>query len=183
MARLRERYKNEVVKGLRDSGRFKNVMQIPRLTKIVVNMGINSQVDKDTFKVLTEELGRITGQKPVVTRAKKSISNFKVREDMPVGAKVTLRGARMYEFLDRLITAALPRIRDFRGVSRKSFDGRGNYTLGLREQTIFPEIEQDHIKKVQGMDITFATTAQTNDDARELLRLLGMPFENTEKAQ
>lgn len=182
MARLRERYKNEVVKGMRESGRFKNVMQIPRLTKITVNMGINSQVDKDTFKVLTEELGRITGQRPVVTRAKKSISNFKVREDMPVGAKVTLRGARMYEFMDRLVTATLPRIRDFRGVSRKSFDGRGNYTLGLREQTIFPEIEQDHVKKVQGMDITFTTTALTNDDARELLKLLGMPFENTEKA-
>ncbi|MFH0907762.1 MAG: 50S ribosomal protein L5 [bacterium] len=178
MARLREQYKNDVVRDLRASGTYKNPMQVPRVTKVVVNMGINASVDKDTFKVLTEELGRITGQRAVVTKAKKSISNFKVREGMPVGAKVTLRGARMYEFLDRLISAALPRIRDFRGVSRKSFDGRGNYTLGVKEQSIFPEIDQDHIKKVQGMDITIATTAHTDNEARELLRRLGMPFES-----
>ena len=178
MARLREKYKNEVVRDLRAGGTYKNPMQVPRVTKVVVNMGINSQVDKDTFKVLTEELAKITGQRPVVTHAKISISNFKVREGMPVGAKVTLRGARMYEFLDRLISAALPRIRDFRGVPRKSFDGRGNYTLGVKEQSIFPEIDQDHIKKVQGMDITIATTAKTDNEARELLKMLGMPFEN-----
>jgi large subunit ribosomal protein L5 len=177
MARLREQYKNEIVRDLRASGTYKNPMQVPRVTKVVLNMGINSSVDKDTFKVLTEELGRISGQRPVVTKARISISNFKVREGMPVGAKVTLRGARMYEFLDRLISAALPRIRDFRGVSAKAFDGRGNYTLGLKEQTIFPEIDQDHVKKVQGMDITIATTAKTDDEARELLRRLGMPFE------
>ena len=162
MARLREKYKTEVVRDLRAAGTYKNPMQVPRVTKVVVNMGINSAVDKDTFKL--------------------SISNFKVREGMPVGAKVTLRGARMYEFLDRLISAALPRIRDFRGVPRKSFDGRGNYTLGVKEQSIFPEIDQDHIKKVQGMDITIATTAKTDNEARELLRLLGMPFETAATA-
>lgn len=176
MARLRERYKSEVVKSLKESGRFKNPMEIPRLTKIVVNMGINSQVDKDTFKILTDELGRITGQKAVVTLAKISISNFKVREGMPVGAKVTLRGARMFEFFDRLITAALPRIRDFRGVSLRAFDGRGNYSVGIPDQTIFPEIELDKIKRQQGMDITIVTSAPTNEEARDLLKLMGMPF-------
>lgn len=178
MARLRDRYKNDVVAKLRGSGRYKNTMQVPRLTKITVNMGVNSQTDKDQFKAVTEDLAQITGQKPVITTARKSIANFKLREGMPVGAKVTLRGARMYEFLDRLISAALPRIRDFRGVSAKAFDGRGNYTLGLKEQIIFPEIDADRVKKTQGMDITIGTTAKTNDEARELLRLLGMPFEN-----
>jgi large subunit ribosomal protein L5 len=143
---------------------------------VVVNMGINSQVDKDTFKVLVEELGRITGQRPVVTLSRISIANFKLREGQPVGAKVTLRGARMYEFLERLIHAALPRIRDFRGVPPKGFDGRGSYTLGIKEQNIFPEIDPDHIKKVQGMDITVVTTAHTDEEARELLKRLGMPF-------
>ena len=178
MSRLRDKYKKQVIGQLRDSGKYANVMQIPRISKIVVNMGIPSTVDKDTFKAVTEDLARITGQRPVVTKAKTSISNFKVREGMPVGAKVTLRGERMFEFMDRLIAAALPRIRDFRGVSGKGFDGRGNYTLGLKEQSIFPEVEPDHIKRVQGMDITFVTTAKSNGEAKELLRLMGMPFEN-----
>ena len=176
MANLQEKYKNEVAPGLKKDLGYRNPMQIPRLLKVVVNMGINSQVDKDTFKVLVEELGRITGQRPVVTLSRLSIANFKLREGQPVGAKVTLRGARMYEFLERLIHAALPRIRDFRGVSAKGFDGRGSYSLGIKEQNIFPEIDPDHIKKVQGMDITVVTSAKTNDEARELLKRLGMPF-------
>jgi large subunit ribosomal protein L5 len=176
MAMLQDRYKKEVVPGLQKDRGYKNPMQIPRLVKVVVNMGINSQVDKDTFKVLVEELGRITGQRPVVTLSRLSIANFKLREGQPVGAKVTLRGARMYEFLERLIHAALPRIRDFRGVPPKGFDGRGSYTLGIKEQNIFPEIDPDQIKKVQGMDITVVTTAHTDDEARELLKRLGMPF-------
>lgn len=178
MARLKERFKNEITKALRESGRYKNVMQVPHLTKITVNMGIRSDVDKDTFKVHTEEMGIITGQKPVVTLARKSIANFKLREGQPVGVKVTLRGVRMYEFLDRLINAVIPRIRDFRGVSAKAFDQGGNYTLGLQEQVIFPEIDPDKVKRVQGMDITIGTTAKTADEARELLRLFGMPFEH-----
>jgi large subunit ribosomal protein L5 len=178
MSRLRDKYKNEIVGKLRGTGHYKNVMQVPRLTKITVNMGVNSQVDKDLFKAVTDDLGTITGQRPVVTKARISIANFKVREGMPVGAKATLRGARMYEFLDRLISAALPRIRDFRGVSAKGFDGRGNYTMGLKEQSIFPEIDADKVKKVQGMDITIGTTAKSNAEARELLQLMGMPFEN-----
>jgi large subunit ribosomal protein L5 len=178
MARLKQRFNTEIVKALRDSGRYPNVMQVPRLTKITVNMGIRSDVDKDTFKVHTEEMAIITGQKPVVTTARKSIANFKLREGQPVGVKVTLRGVRMYEFLDRLINAVIPRIRDFRGVSAKAFDQGGNYTLGLREQVIFPEIDPDKVKRVQGMDITIGTTARTADEARELLRLFGMPFEH-----
>jgi len=179
MARLRDKYRDDVAEKLRKSGRFANPMQVPKLLKIVVNMGINASVDKDTFKAVTEDLATVTGQRPVVTKARLSISNFKIRDGMPVGAKVTLRGARMFEFLDRLVSAALPRIRDFRGVPAKGFDGRGSYTLGLREQVIFPEIDPDKIKKVQGMDITFVTTARTDADARELLALLGMPFETT----
>ena len=176
MAMLQEKYKNVVVPGLQKDLGYKNPMQIPRILKVVVNMGINSQVDKDTFKLLVEELGRIVGQRPVVTLSRLSIANFKLREGQPVGAKVTLRGARMYEFLERLMHAALPRIRDFRGVSPKGFDGRGSYTLGIKEQNIFPEIDPDQIKKVQGMEITVVTTAPTDDEARELLKLLGMPF-------
>ncbi len=176
MATLQEKYREKVAPELRKANGYPNVMQVPRITKVVVNMGINSQTDKDTFKAMVEDLGRITGQKPVVTASRKSIANFKLREGQPVGAKVTLRGARMYEFLDRLIHAALPRIRDFRGVSARGFDGRGSYTLGLKEQTIFPEIDPDQVKKVQGMDITVVTTAKTNDEARTLLKLLGMPF-------
>ncbi len=176
MALLQDRYKKEVVPALQKEGRYQNPMEIPRLVKVVVNMGINSQVDKDTFKVLVEELGKITGQRPVVTLSRKSIANFKLREGQPVGAKVTLRGGRMFEFLERLIHAVLPRIRDFRGVPTKGFDGRGSYTLGIKEQNIFPEIDPDQIKKVQGMDITVVTTAKTDEEARDLLKRLGMPF-------
>lgn len=173
--RLQEKYKTEVVKKLRETGKYRNPMEVPRLVKIVVNMSINASLDRDVLKVVAEELGKITGQKPVITKARKSIANFKLREGMPIGAKVTLRGSRMYDFMERLIAAALPRIRDFRGVP-VTFDGRGNYTLGLKEQTIFPEIEPDQIKRAQGMDITIVTTAKTDAGARELLEMLGMPF-------
>ena len=176
MALLQERYTKEVVPALKKDLGYKNPMQIPRLSKVVVNMGINSQVDKDTFKVLVEELGRITGQKPVVTLSRKSIANFKLREGRAIGAMVTLRGEKMWAFLDRLMNIVLPRVRDFRGVSTEAFDGRGNYTLGLREQVIFPEIEYDKVDKVRGMEITIVTTAQNDDQARMMLTLLGMPF-------
>lgn len=178
MARLRKLYREKVIPHLREARKYGNVMEVPRLQKVVVNMGFNSQTDKDTIKALGEDMATLTGQKPVMTRSKKAISNFHLRENVVIGCKVTLRGARMFEFMDRLINAALPRIRDFRGVSKKAFDGRGNYTLGLKEQQIFPEINPDKIKKAQGMDITFVTTAKTNDEARDLLRALGMPFEN-----
>jgi len=177
MASLQEKYKNEVVKTLRDSGKYKNPQDVPRLTKIVLNMSIDATADRDVLKTISEDLARITGQKPIITKARKSISNFKLREGMAIGAKVTLRGARMYEFLDRLIGVALPRIRDFRGVPR-AFDGHGNYTLGVKEQSIFPEIDPDKVKKTQGMDITMVTTAESDTEARELLKLLGMPFAN-----
>ncbi len=173
---LKTRYMSEVVPALRDARGYRNPLMVPRVEKVVVNIGVNTSVEKDVFKAVTEELARITGQRPLITKSRKSISNFKLRDGMPIGAKVTLRGARMYEFLDRLINVALPRIRDFRGVSAKSFDGFGNYTLGLKEQTIFPEINPDSVKKVQGMDITIVTSAETDDEARELLRLMGMPF-------
>ena len=153
-------------------------MDIPRLSKVVVNMGVNTMVDRDMLKAVADDLAKITGQRPAITHATKSISNFKLREGMPIGAKVTLRGERMYEFLERLIHATLPRIRDFRGIPAKAFDGRGNYTLGLKEQSLFPEIEADKVKRVQGMDITIVTTAKTDADAKELLKLLGMPFAN-----
>jgi len=178
MSILKDKYKKEVVKALRDTGRFANVMDVPKVTKIVINMAVNALVDRDTLKNVAEDLAKITGQRPVITKSTKSISNFKLREGMAIGAKVTLRGERMYEFLGRLIHSTLPRIRDFRGVSPKAFDGRGNYTLGLKEQTIFPEIEADKIKKVQGMDITIVTSAKTNADAKDLLKLLGIPFAN-----
>jgi large subunit ribosomal protein L5 len=174
--RLKEKYQNEVVEAMRQSRGYKSPMQIPRVEKVVLNIGLDATVDKDLFKSLTEDLGRIAGQRPVVTHARLSISNFKLREGMPVGAKVTLRGARMYEFLDRLINVALPRIRDFRGVSAKGFDGRGNYALGLKEQTIFPEIDPDRVKRTQGMDICIVTSAKTDAEGRELLKHLGMPF-------
>lgn len=182
MATLQEKYRKELAPMLQKSRGYANVMQIPRLTKIVVNMGINSQVDKDTFKSLVEDLARITGQRPQVTKAKKSIANFKIRAGQPVGARVTLRGARMYEFLERLIHVSLPRIRDFRGVPNRGFDGRGNYTLGIKEHTIFPEVDPDHVKKVHGMDITLVTTAKTDEEAKELLKLLGMPFAASQAA-
>ena len=176
MSMLRDKYKTEVVKALKATGRFPSAMDIPRLSKVVVNIGVNALVDRDMLKQAAEDLAKITGQRPAITKATKSISNFKLREGMPIGAKVTLRGPRMYDFVERLIHATLPRIRDFRGVSPKAFDGRGNYTLGLKEQTLFPEIESDKVKRVQGMDITIVTTAKNNADAKELLQLLGVPF-------
>ena len=178
MSLLKEKYQNQVVKALQATGRFPSKMDVPRLTKVVVNMSVNAQVDRDTLKLVADDLAKITGQRPSIRKATKSISNFKLREGMPIGAKVTLRGARMFEFLERLIHATLPRIRDFRGVSPKAFDGRGNYTLGLKEHTLFPEIEADKVKRVQGMDITIVTTAKTDADAKELLKLLGIPFAN-----
>ena len=173
---LKETYRETIVPKLIEEQGYKNIYQVPKIEKIVINMGVGIQGDRDELQSVADDLAKITGQRPVITRAKVSISNFKLREDMPIGAKVTLRGAQMYEFMERLISVALPRIRDFRGVSYKAFDGRGNYTLGLQEQGIFPEINPDKIKKTQGMDISFVTTATTNDEAFELLKLFGMPF-------
>ena len=175
-ARLKEKYMKDVLPQLVTSRGYKNKMQVPRLVKIVVNMGINSAVEKDMVKVLANELAIISGQYPVICKARKSIANFKLREGMPVGARVTLRGERMYEFFDRMVNVVLPRMRDFRGVSSSAFDGRGNYALGFEEQTVFPEIDADSSKKVQGMNVVIVTTALTNDEARELLRKMGMPF-------
>jgi len=175
MARLKESYVKTVVPKLMADLKITNPMRVPRLRKVVVNMGFGI-VDKDALKARVDELTAITGQRPVVTRARKSISNFKLRAGMNIGAKVTLRGDRMYEFLDRLFSAALPRIRDFRGLPRNAFDGRGNYTMGLKEQTIFPEIDANTVTTVQGMDVTIVTRAQDDNEARELLRLLGLPF-------
>ena len=177
MSRLRELYDNEISKQMTEKFGYANRMMVPKLDKIVINIGVGEA--KENAKVLdkvTEELAIIAGQKPVLTRAKKSIANFKLREGMPIGCKVTLRGERMYEFLDRLVNLALPRVRDFRGVSPDSFDGRGNYALGIKEQLIFPEIEFDKVDKVRGMDIIVTTTAKTDEEARELLRLFNMPF-------
>lgn len=176
MARLKDKYEKEIVAALTERYGYKNPMQVPKITKIVINMGVNTSLDHDVFKSLLDDLAQITGQKPIVRRAKKSIANFVLREGMPIGAKVTLRGKRMYEFLDRLVNVALSRLRDFRGVSPKGFDGRGNYTLGLREQVIFTEIDPDKVKRIQGMDITINTTAKENSEAKELLKLFGMPF-------
>ena len=177
--RIKEKYLSEAVPALQQKFGYKNVMQIPRLEKIVINMGLGDC--KDNAKALetaVSELTQIAGQKPQVTQAKKSIANFKVREGMNVGAKVTLRGERMEQFMDKLVNIALPRVRDFRGVSTKAFDGRGNYALGIREQLLFPEIEYDKVEKIRGMEMIFVTTAQTDEEAQELLRLLGMPFEH-----
>ena len=177
--RIKEKYLTEAVPALQQKFGYKNVMMIPRLEKIVINMGLGDC--KDNAKALetaVAELTEIAGQKPQVTQAKKSIANFKVREGMNVGAKVTLRGARMEEFMDKLVNIALPRVRDFRGVSTKAFDGRGNYALGIREQLLFPEIEYDKVEKIRGMEMIFVTTAQTDEEAKELLRLIGMPFEH-----
>jgi len=176
MAQLYETYKKDVVEQLLKSGRYANRMQVPKVEKIVLNMGINSNHEKDVINEAQQELATISGQKPIVTRAKTSISNFKVRKGMPVGVKVTLRGSRMYEFMERFFNAALPRIRDFRGVNPRGFDGRGSYTMGVRDQTIFPEVELDKIKHNLGMDVTIVTTANTDAEAKELLKLLGMPF-------
>lgn len=177
MPRLKDKFKNEVVKAMMERFGYKNPMQVPRLEKVVVNMGVGEAIQNSkAIDAAVNDLMIITGQRPVVTKAKKSIAAFKLRTGMTVGCKVTLRGDRMYEFVDRLFNIALPRVRDFRGISPKSFDGRGNYSMGVREQLIFPEIEYDKIDKVRGMDIIFVTTARTDEEARELLRLLGMPF-------
>mgnify|MGYP003564389488 FL=1 len=175
--RLQEKYLSEVAKAMHDKFQYKNVMEIPKIEKVVINMGVGEAVgNSKALESAVADMTQIAGQKPVITKAKKSIAAFKVRQGMPLGAKVTLRGDRMYYFLDKLMNLALPRVRDFRGVSASAFDGRGNYALGLKEQLIFPEIEYDKIDKVRGMDIIIVTTAKTDEEARELLRLLGMPF-------
>ncbi|MBQ3416752.1 MAG: 50S ribosomal protein L5 [Ruminococcus sp.] len=177
MARLKEYYTKEVAPALMKKFSYKSVMQIPKLDKIVVNVGAGEVKDNaKAMDAIISDLGQITGQKAMICKARKSVANFKLREGMPIGAKVTLRGERMYEFLDRLFNVALPRVRDFRGINPNSFDGRGNYALGLKEQLIFPEIDYDKIDKVRGMDIAFVTTAKTDEEARELLRLMGAPF-------
>ena len=175
--RLKEKYQKDIVPALKDKFKYSSVMQVPKLTKIAINKGIGAAVaDKKLVDIGVEELTQITGQLAVATKAKNSISNFKLREDMPIGAKVTLRGDKMYEFLDRLMSVALPRVRDFRGVKAKGFDGRGNYTLGVQEQIIFPEISIEKVSKISGMDITFVTTATTDEESYELLAAFGMPF-------
>ena len=179
MSRLRERYQKEAVPGLKKEFGYDNVMAIPKITKVVVNMGLGEATQN--AKIVdtgADELGRITGQKPVITRAKKSIAQFKVRKGMPIGTMVTLRGERMWEFLDRLMSVALPRVRDFRGVSPRGFDGRGNYTLGLKDQLLFPEIDYMKVDKARGMNISVVTSAKTDEESRKLLQLLGMPFRN-----
>jgi len=177
MPRLNELYKSEVVPKLKEKFRYKNAMQVPKLEKVIINMGLGEAIEN--IKILdsaAEEIGVITGQKPVITKARKSISNFKLRAGVPIGIKVTLRRNRMYYFLDKLMAVALPRVRDFKGISPKGFDGRGNYTLGIKEQIIFPEVNYDKIDKIKGMNITIVTTARTDEEGMELLRLLGMPF-------
>jgi large subunit ribosomal protein L5 len=175
-SRIYQKYINEVRPALLANGRFKNPHQVPALEKIVVNMGVPTSLEKVALDDAAKDLATITGQKPVINKAKKSVANFKLRKGQPIGCRVTLRRDRMYEFFDRLVAAALPRIRDFRGLNPRQFDGRGNYTLGVSDQTIFPEIDLDKIKRHQGMDITIVTSASNDDDARELLRLMGMPF-------
>ena len=177
MSRLREQYETEIKKAMTEKFGYKNVMEIPKLDKVVINMGVGEA--KENAKILEAAMGDmelISGQKPIATRSKNSVANFKIREGMPIGCKVTLRGEKMYEFVDRLVNLALPRVRDFRGVNPNAFDGRGNYALGIKEQLIFPEIEYDKIDKVRGMDIIFVTTAKTDEEARELLTLFNMPF-------
>ena len=176
-ARMKDRYLNEITPALMQKFNYTTVMQVPKIEKVVINMGVGEAVSNSkVLDAAVEDLQKIAGQKPVVTKAKKSIAGFKLRENMPIGVKVTLRGERMYHFLDKLFNVALPRVRDFRGVSSKAFDGRGNYTLGLKEQLIFPEIEYDKVDKVRGMDVVVVTTAKTDEEARELLTQLGMPF-------
>ena len=178
MSRLNEKYTSEIRQALQEKFQYKNVMEIPKLKKVVINIGVGDAVgNAKALEAAVNDLTIIAGQKPVITKAKKSIANFKVREGMALGTKVTLRGERMYEFLDKLINVALPRVRDFRGVSATAFDGRGNYALGLKEQLIFPEIEYDQVERVTGMDIIVVTSAKTDEEARELLTLCGMPFE------
>ena len=181
MNRMQEKYNNEVVPALRKTFDLKNIMQVPRITKVVVNIGMGEAMDNPkAMEAAVSDLTIITGQKPVMTKARKSIANFKLREGRLIGTKVTLRGDRMWAFIDRLLSTALPRVRDFRGVSANAFDGRGNYTLGLRDQLIFPEIEYDKIDKLRGMEVTIVTTAKDDDQARVLLQLLGMPFSKKE---
>jgi large subunit ribosomal protein L5 len=180
--RLAVKYKTEVIPALMKKFSYKTVMQAPKLTKICLNRGVNGAVnDKKLIDVAIDEISNITGQKAVATNSKKDISNFKLRKNMPIGARVTLRGEKMYEFLDRLVSVSLPRVRDFKGINDKAFDGRGNYTLGITEQIIFPEIDIDKVNKITGLDITFVTTANTNEEAYELLKEMGMPFKNVKK--
>lgn len=182
--RLAEKYQKEVVPALMKRFSYKSVMQVPYLEKICLNRGVNGAVtDKKLVDIAVDELTQITGQKAVATQSKKDISNFKLRKNMPIGARVTLRGVKMYEFLDRLISSSLPRVRDFKGINDKAFDGRGNYTLGITEQIIFPEIDIDKVNKITGLDITFVTSANTNEEAYELLKEMGMPFKNIKKEQ
>ena len=177
MSRLKEKYKNEVVKAMMQKFGYKNIMQVPKLDKVLINVGVGEAIQNSkTLDAAVEDITIIAGQRPVITKAKKSIAAFKLREGMKIGCKVTMRGDRMYHFVDKLFSIALPRVRDFRGLTSKSFDGRGNYSMGIKEQLIFPEIEYDKIDKVRGMDIIFVTTARTDEEAKELLRLLGMPF-------
>jgi len=177
--RLKEKYQKEIVPSLKEKFQYKSVMQVPKMEKICINKGVGAAVaDKKLVDVAIEEITIIAGQKAVPTKSKKAISNFKLREDMPIGVRVTLRGDRMYEFMDRLLNVALPRVRDFKGISDKGFDGRGNYTLGVKEQIIFPEISIDKVAKINGMDITFVTTADSDEESFELLKALGMPFMN-----
>jgi large subunit ribosomal protein L5 len=180
--RLATKYKAEVVPSLMKRFSYKSIMQVPKLEKICINRGVNGAVnDKKMIDIAVDELSQITGQKAVPTMSKKDISNFKLRKGMPIGARVTLRGVKMYEFLDRLIAASLPRVRDFKGINDKSFDGRGNYTMGVTEQIIFPEIDIDKVNRITGLDITFVTTAESNEEAYELLKAMGMPFKNAKK--
>lgn len=180
--RLKEKYTKEIGPMLKNKFQYKSIMQVPKITKVVINKGIGAAVaDKKLVDVGVDELTQITGQKAVATKSKIDISNFKLRANMPIGAKVTLRGDKMYEFIDRLVTVALPRVRDFKGVNDKGFDGRGNYTLGVKEQIIFPEISIDKVSRISGMDITFVTTAQTDEESLELLKAFGMPFANQNK--
>ncbi len=180
--RLAGKYKEEVIPALMKKFNYKTVMQVPKLSKICLNRGVNGAVnDKKLIDIAIDELSNITGQKAVATNSKKDISNFKLRKNMPIGARVTLRGVKMYEFLDRFVAVSLPRVRDFKGINDKSFDGRGNYTMGVTEQIIFPEIDIDKVNKITGMDITFVTTANTNEEAFELLKELGLPFKNIKK--
>lgn len=180
-ARLYQKYVNEVVPALKAKGKYANVHEVPRMEKIVVNMGISASLEKSAIDDAAKDLALITGRKPVVSKSRHSIANFKLREGQPIGCRVTLRRDAMYEFFDRLIATALPRIRDFRGLSTRSFDGRGNYSLGVADQTIFPEIELDKIKRQQGMDITIVTSARNNENAMDLLKLMGMPFAESSK--
>jgi len=175
-ARLYEKYKNDVVPALKEKRKYANVHQIPKMEKIVVNMGVSASLEKGAIEDAAKDLSLLTGRKPVISKAKKAVANFKLRENQPIGCRVTLRKDAMYEFFDRLVATALPRIRDFRGLSPRKFDGRGNYTFGIADQTIFPEIELDKIKRTQGMDVTIVTSAPTNEEALDLLKLMGFPF-------